>query len=294
MPIDVEKVVGTSPGSVTTSWDEDLVILYHLAIGAGDPPTSPDELKYCYEADLRVLPSFASIPAFEAMLSISSLEGMDVNLAMMLHGEHEVELHRPLPVKSTVSSESRITGVYDKGKAALVLVETVSEDEQGPLFTNRASLFIRGEGGFGGESGPSPGPAAPARPPDAIVESKTAPQQALLYRLTGDHNPLHADPSFAALGGFDRPILHGLCSFGIICKAVVGNSLEHDVARVARYGGRFSGVVFPGETIITSIWNGPGILHVEAMVKDRDSAVLTNGTLHLVSNPSQRGIAFCQ
>jgi acyl dehydratase len=286
MPIDVERVVGASPASMTTSWDEDRVILYHLAIGAGDPPTSQDELKYCYEADLRVLPSFATIPAFGAMLNISSVEGMDVNLAMMLHGEHEVELHRPLPVRSTVRSKSRIIGVYDKGKAALVLLETVSEDEQGPLFTNRASLFIRGEGGFGGEQGPSAGPAAPARVPDAVVESKTAPQQALLYRLTGDKNPLHADPTFAALGGFDRPILHGLCSFGIICKAVVGNTLKHEVARVARYRGRFSGVVFPGETIVTSIWNDPGIVHVEAIVKDRDTPVLTNGTLHL-SNPNQ-------
>ena len=264
-----------------------MIILYHLAIGAGDPPTSPDELRYCYEADLRVLPSFATIPAVGAMLNISSLEGVDVNPAMVLHGEHEVELHRPLPVRSTVNSESRITGVYDKGKGALVQVETVSDDQHGPLFTNRASLFIRGEGGFGGEQGPPTGLASPERPPDAVVESKTAPQQALLYRLTGDKNPLHADPTFAAFGGFDRPILHGLCSFGIICKAVVGNALEHDVARVARYRGRFSGVVFPGETIVTSIWKDPGVVHIEATVKERETPVLTNGTFHLVSNPNR-------
>jgi acyl dehydratase len=282
MTIDLEKVVGAHLGSVTTSWDEDKVILYHLAIGAGDPPTSPEELSFTYEADLKVLPSFATIPPFEAMLNIGSLDGMDVNLALLFHGEHAVELHRPLPVRATVRSDSRVIGVYDKGKAALVVVETVTEDDQGLLFTNRASLFIRGEGGFGGDPDPGPGPVVPDRAPDAVVESKTAPQQALLYRLTGDKNPLHADPAFAALGGFDRPILHGLCSFGIVCKAAVGAALANDVAKVVGYRGRFSGVVFPGETVVTSVWSEPRTVHVEAKVKERGTPVLTNGALSLV------------
>lgn len=281
MPIDLAKVVGARLGSATTSWDEDRVILYHLSIGSGDPPTSPDELAYCYEADLKVLPSFATIPAFEALLNLVALDGMDINPAMVLHGEHEIELHRPLPVRATVTSDSRVTDVFDKGKAALVMVETVTQDDEGPLFTNRASLFIRGEGGFGGHPGPATGGAAPDRTADAIVESKTLPQQALLYRLTGDKNPLHADPAFAAFGGFDRPILHGLCSFGVVCKAAVGKALGHDVTKVGGYRGRFSGVVFPGETIVTSMWIEPGVVHVDAVVKERGTPVLTNGYLTL-------------
>ena len=174
--------------------------------------------------------------------------GLDFNPAMLLHGEQDIEIHRPIPTAANLVNQSRIAGIYDKGKAALLVMEVETKEEGGdPLFTNRFSLFLRGEGGFGGESGPKAGNQPPEREPDHVVETPTLPQQALLYRLSGDKNPLHADPEFAKMGGFDVPILHGLCSFGINCKAAVDAALGGDVTKVARYQARFAGVFFPGE-----------------------------------------------
>lgn len=280
MPIDVGQVVGAGLPDLETSWDEERVILYHLGIGAGNPPTDETELSYCYEPRLKVLPSFATIPPFEAMTHVPGLDGVDLDPMGLLHGEHEIEIHRPLPVAATVRTVSRITGVYDKGKAALIVVESISSDPAGPLFTNRASIFARGEGGFGqigtGHTAEDRVAHPPDRPADVIVEAKTIPQQALLYRLSGDRNPLHADPAFAALGGFDRPILHGLCSFGMACKAVVDHALGGRVASVRAYRARFAGVVFPGETLVISMWREAEIVHLEATSRERSLAVLTN------------------
>lgn len=278
MPIDPEVAVGQEFGRTEVGWGVDEIILYHLGIGAGNPPTDPSELAYTYEgADLKVIPSFATIPSIASMLGIAGLPGIDVNLAMLLHGEHEVELHRPIPLNAQAKNVSKIAAVYDKGKGAVMHVETITSDASGPVFTNRAALFIRGEGGFGGESGPQKSISRPHRDADLTIESPTLPQQALLYRLSGDRNPLHADPAFAALGGFDRPILHGLCSFGVILKAVVDGAFESDPAPITRYRARFAGVVFPGETIVTSVWKIDEGLFVEASTKDRATPVLTNG-----------------
>jgi len=179
-------------------------------------------------------------------------------------------------------NQVRIAGIYDKGKAALVVLEVATKEKGGaPLFTNRFSLFLRGEGGFGGDGGPKAGNEAPARAADLTVESKTLPQQALLYRLSGDKNPLHADPSFAKMGGFDAPILHGLCSFGIVCKAAVDHALEGDVGKVARYQARFAGVFFPGETMVTSVWREGNQLLLAAKSKERGTPVLSNAAITL-------------
>jgi acyl dehydratase len=151
------------------------------------------------------------------------------------------------------------------------------------LFTNRFSLFLRGEGGFGGESGPKAGNKPPERDPDGIVDVPTLPQQALLYRLSGDKNPLHADPDFAKLAGFDQPILHGLCSYGIACKAIVDAALDGDVTRVASYRARFAGVTFPGETQRISYWvEGEQIL-LEAKSVERDTPIISNAAVMLRS-----------
>jgi acyl dehydratase len=281
MPIDVDKVVGAElPGDVT-EWDETAVILYHLGVGAGVPPTDPGELQYTYESSpLKVLPSFGVVPVFRMLGGLVGLEGLTFNPMMLLHGEQDLVLHRPLPARAKVENTGRVAAVYDKGKGALVVVETETRNEGGdPLCTNRFSAFIRGEGGFGGEPGPQPGNEAPGRDPDAVVESPTLPQQALLYRLSGDRNPLHVDPAMAALGGFDRPILHGLCSFGMVCKAAVDEMLGGDVARVSRYQARFAGVVFPGETIVTSMWReGDGVV-LSAATKERGTPVITNAAV---------------
>jgi acyl dehydratase len=280
MPIDLDKVVGARLPETTFSWDHTNVILYHLGIGAGNPATDAGELEYCYEANLKVLPSFGSVPAFEAMVGFHSVDGIDVNLATLLHGEQETILTRPLSTTGNVVNRASVTDVFDKGKGALVMLEIISESPDGEeLFRNRVSIFLRGEGGFGGESGPRPANPAPDREPDAVVESPTFEQQALLYRLSGDWNPLHADPAFAAMGGFERPILHGLCTYGIVCKAAVDTMLDGEVARVAGYKARFSGSVMPGETIVTSLWDEGDRVVMSAIAKERSAPVIANAAI---------------
>jgi acyl dehydratase len=283
MPIDPEKALGHDFPVSESSYSQDDVILYHLGVGAGVPQTDPNELEYTYEKNLKVLPSFGVIPVFGAMGSImGGVPGLAFNPAMLLHGEQDIEIHRPLPPAAKLENQSRIAGIYDKGKAALVVIEVATKEQGGaPLFTNRFSLFLRGEGGFGGDSGPKAGNQAPDRAPDGKVESPILPQQALLYRLSGDKNPLHADPDFAKMGGFDVPILHGLCSFGIVCKAVVDDALGGDVTQVARYQARFAGVCFPGETMVTSYWREGKQILVASKSKERDAAVISNAAITL-------------
>ena len=285
MPINPQEALAAKFPVAETSYEVDDVILYHLGVGAGAPQTDPNELEYTYEKNLKVLPSFGVIPTFGAMGgSLFNTPGLKFNPAMLLHGEQDIEVHRPLPTSAKLVNESRIAGLYDKGKAALVVFEVKTSEKGGaPLFTNRFSLFLRGEGGFGGDGGPKVGNEAPQRAPDLVVESKTLPQQALLYRLSGDKNPLHADPAFAKLGGFDVPILHGLCSFGIVCKAAVDKALGGDVTKVARYQARFAGVFFPGETMVTSIWREAGKLLVSSASKERGTPVVSNAAITLRS-----------
>ena len=289
MPIDLEAALGSKLPAQEFAWDEDRVILYHLGLGAGAPPTDVRELSYTYEGDLSVLPSFATVAAYSSMAAISSARGVDINWALLLHGEQDLEVRRPIPRRGRVISQPRIARIYDKGRAALMVVEVTSTDDRtgDVLFVNRASLFIRGEGGWGGDPGPKASNQAPGREPDHVVGSPTLPQQALLYRLSGDKNPLHADPGFAALGGFDRPILHGLCTYGVVCKAAVDAVLGGDPGRARRYRARFAGVVFPGETVVTRIWEEEDKFLLEATVEEREAKVISNAALWV----NQRGRA---
>ena len=285
MPIDPEKAVGQSLGTSEAAYDKDDVILYHLGLGAGAAATDARELEYTYEKNLKVLPSFAVVAGSRRPLGgtrrgFNDIPGLSFNLAMLLHGEQDIEIHKPLPTQARIRSESRIADIYDKGKAALVIMEAETRDDAGdPLFTTRMSLFVRGEGGFGGDSGPKAGNQAPDRKPDGTVETPTLPQQALLYRLNGDKNPLHADPEFAKLGGFDKPIIHGLCSYGIACKAVVDDALDGDTTCIRRYQARFAGVAFPGETYRTSWWREGSTILVEARAVERDAIVISNAAI---------------
>ncbi len=279
MPVDPDKARGAKLPESEYSWSERDVILYHLGIGAGNPPTDENELRYTYEGDLHVLGSFATIPPFGTMMSLGMVDGLDINLAQVLHGEQQVMIHSTIPAEGSVVQTGTVTDVYDKGKGALVVMEIESVDVKTgqPLFTNRSSIFLRGEGGFGGDSGPSRANESPDRAPDAQVESITIPQQALLYRMSsGDLNPLHADPGFAMFAGYERPILHGLCTYGIALKAVVEMMLDHDPAVVASYSARFSGVVFPGETLVTRMWQTDAGIILEAATTDRGEPVLSN------------------
>lgn len=284
MPIDLDRVVGAELPAGQHRWRDADVIQYHLGLGAGVPPSDPGELEYVLEDRLKVLPTFGVILPFSVLDGLAGLDGFDVNLALLLHGEQELELSGPLPRAGVATTTARVEAVYDKGKGALVIVETTSRDEEGrDLCVNRFSTFLRGEGGFGGEPGPSLADPRPDRDPDLEIEQPTLPQQALLYRLSGDRNPLHADPAYAERAGFEQPILHGLCSYGIACKAVVDELLAGDVLAVASYRARFAGVVFPGETLLVRTWNEGERIVFEVATKERGTPVLSNAVISLRS-----------
>jgi acyl dehydratase len=277
MPVD-PSAVGKKLEPVQARHTQRDVMLYALGVGCGT-----DQLQFTYERDLKVLPTFAVIPAFPAMLNLGG--AMQVNPMMILHGEQRIELHAPIPPEATITTTPTIKGIYDKGKGALVIVETDSVDEKGRLlFRNTSGIFARGEGGFGGDRGPSgvKNPV-PDRKPDRSVSFTTRPDQALLYRLSGDMNPLHADPDFAKMAGFDRPILHGLCTFGFAGRAVLQAYCDDDPARLRSFEVRFSGVVFPGETITTDMWQvGPGRIVLAART-ERGEAVLSSAAAEVAA-----------
>ncbi|MET0133287.1 MAG: MaoC/PaaZ C-terminal domain-containing protein [Kibdelosporangium sp.] len=282
MPIDPAVAIGASLGSATFSWEPSDVLLYHLALGAGADPMSPQELRYATEDDLQVLPTFGVIAPNlrQTGRPTVSFPGVEIDLARVLHGQQEITLHRPLPVSATVTAHARIVDVYDKVKAAVVVQEATAVDSSGePLYTTRSSIFARGEGGFGGSRGPSSTVALPDREPDFTLDTRTLPQQALLYRLCGDRNPLHSDPAFAAAAGFPRPILHGLCTYGVVCKTVIDGVLSGDVSQVAGYATRFAGIVFPGETLRTRVWQEDKQLLITTTVPERDNAPVLSDTV---------------
>ena len=277
MPVD-PSAVGKRLDSVKTQHTQRDVLLYALGVGCGT-----DELQFTYERDLKVLPTFAVIPAFPAMLDLGG--AMQVNPMMILHGEQRIELHAPIPAEGTITTTPTIKAIYDKGKGALVVVETESLDDKGRLlFRNTSGIFARGEGGFGGDRGPSGAKnVVPDRKPDKSVSLKTRADQALLYRLSGDMNPLHADPDFAKMAGFDRPILHGLCTYGFAGRAVLQAYCGNDPARLKSFEVRFSGVVFPGETITTDMWQvAPGQIIVTAKT-ERGEAVLSSAAAEVAA-----------
>ncbi|MFE9400812.1 MaoC/PaaZ C-terminal domain-containing protein [Streptomyces sp. NPDC006530] len=280
MPIDAAQAVAAEPRSTEITWDHKDVQLYHLGLGAGVPATDPDELRYTLESRLHVLPSFATVAgAGMGVVGGLSAPGIDVDLAAVLHGGQAITLRRPLPVAGRATSTSKVAAVYDKGKAAILVLRTEAADADGPLWTSDAQIFVRGEGGFGGDRGPSARAEQPDRAPDQVVECPVREEQALLYRLSGDWNPLHADPDFAKLAGFDRPILHGLCTYGMTLKAVVDTLLDGDVTRVRSYATRFTGVVFPGETLRIRMWSGPGRVQVSVTAVERDDAPVLADTI---------------
>ncbi|MDX3660286.1 MaoC/PaaZ C-terminal domain-containing protein [Streptomyces sp. ID05-26A] len=273
MPIDPAVAVGAELPEVKFSWTESDVLLYHLALGA-------TELRYVYERGLRVLPTFGVVaPRFhETAAPVVSFPGVDIDLARVLHGTQEIAVHAPLPAAGEAVLRTRIADVWDKGKAAVIVQEATAVTPDGTaLFTTRSSIFARGEGGFGGDRGPSGKVEVPSREPDFVIETPTLPQQAYLYRLCGDRNPLHADPEFAVRAGFDAPILHGLCTYGVVCRAVIDAVLDGP-EQVASFGVKFAGVVFPGETLTTRVWRDGPRLVLTTFAGDRPvlaDAVLT-------------------
>ncbi|MGO3932655.1 MaoC/PaaZ C-terminal domain-containing protein [Rhodopseudomonas pseudopalustris] len=257
------------------------VMLYACGIGMGTDPLNEQELAFVNEASfaarpLKVVPTFASVAAWGA-----GPGDMKLNMLMLVDGERDIRFHQKLPVAARITADARVTGVWDKGadKGAVIQTETVLRDDSGTaLATLVASRFARGDGGFGGPSDGQPAPhAVPSRAPDQRIEIPTRPDQALLYRLCGDRNPLHSDPEFARRAGFPRPILHGMCSYGITCRAVLQTYADYDPAAFKRHAARFSAPVFPGETVSVALWKDGDVVSFEAAVKERGVTVIRNG-----------------
>ena len=279
MPIDPSKAIGAELPDQSFTWTTSDVLLYHLGIGFGSRPgdnLDRETLRYTTERpDLQVLPSFGVVvPTFHDTDPPSlEMPGVDIHLGQVVHGTQEVQVHRPLPTSGSGLLKTRISDVWDKGKAAVIVREGTAVDEAGePLFTTRSSIFVRGEGGFGGERGPSTKVELPERDADLDTSYTVTPQQALLYRLCGDRNPLHSSPSFAEKAGFPAPILHGLCSYGIVLREVVQGLLASDASLVGSFSAKFAGVVFPGESIRVRAWDEGAQALVAATIASDDDA----------------------
>jgi len=277
------SLVGVPGEPAERSWDSKDALLYAVGVGAGlgDPL---QELEFTTEnsegIEQKVLPTYA------VLIAQGRTSGSlgDFDRAMLVHAEQAIELHRPLPVAGTVRTTSTVTGIYDKGSGALVVTENVAVDAATgePLATTRSSAFIRGEGGFGGERGTDAPWDRPDREPDHQVTYQTRPEQALIYRLSGDRNPLHTDPKFAAGGGFDRPILHGLCTYGVTGRALLHVLCDSEPARFRSMSGRFSRPVWPGESLTVSVWRQDGSdTALFQTTKDDGTVVIDRGRMQI-------------
>lgn len=280
MPIDLNTALGAELPSQEFSWTASDVALYAIGVGAAADPMDSTGLGYIHDTEPKVLPSFATVAATMHVTEAPrvSFPGVEIDLAKVVHGSQSVELHRPIPAAGSATTTTKIAEIQDKGSAAVIIQEseTVSADGE-KLWTSRSGIFARDEGGFGGERGTSEKVNYPEREADHTIEVKSLPQQALLYRLCGDRNPLHSDPAFAEAAGFPRPILHGLCSYGLVLRAVIDEVLGGDVARVRGYGVTFGGIFFPGETMRIRVWEDGSKLLVAATSLERDDApVLKN------------------
>ena len=288
MGIDLNVALSAEPTVRDVSWTERDVLLYHLGLGAGVNNLDPAELAWVYEKKLRVVPTFAMVAGQGVSAGAidppgMNLPGIDIDLRKILHGGQSLQLHAPIPVSGAAQISSRVSDVWDKGKAAVIVLEQAATDaDRNPLWTSSMQIWARGEGGFGGPAGPDAVTAIPDREPDKVLVSATTPQQALVYRLSGDMNPLHADPAFAKMAGFDQPILHGLASYGVVCKAVIDGVLDGDPAAVQSYSVRFAGSLCPGETIETSVWREGNQLILQAVCVERErQPILTHATMEI-------------
>jgi acyl dehydratase len=281
MAIEYPKVLSLKREGDPYSWTDRDVMLYALGIGMGADPMDERELAYVNEGcfhprPLKVVPTFASVAAWGA-----GPGDIGINRLLVVDGERDITFHKPMPVSAKITADSRVVAAYDKGKdkGAVITRETVLRAEGGePLATLISSAFARGDGGFGGPSEGQPAPhQVPTRAPDRSVEITTRPDQALLYRLCGDRNPLHSDPEFARQAGFPRPILHGMCTYGLTCRAVLQTYADYDAAAFRRHAVRFSAPVYPGETVTVDLWQDGGVVSFEARVKARGVTVIKNG-----------------
>lgn len=285
MPIDyalAQKLMSEAPEPRPFSYTDKDVMLYALGIGLGQDPMNETELAFVYERNLKVVPTAATVLASGAGRG-GGRQGLSINFAMVLHGEQRLTVHKTLPAAGEMTTETQLKGVWDKGKdkGAVLVNETVWRERASgeKVVTLVGTTFARGDGGFGAPSEGQPEPhATPTRKHDHEVELTTRPDQALLYRLNGDRNPLHSDPEVARKAGFPKPILHGLCTYGLTCRAILQSLAKYDPARIKAHDVRFSAPVYPGETIVTRMWQDGSVISFEAGVKERPGVtVIKNG-----------------
>ena len=285
MPIDYEKLINWKIPEVAQQFTRRDTMLYALGVGLGADPCDASELKFVYEQNLQALPTMAIILGYPGPWHAHPDTG--ITRSHVVHGEQSFVIHRPLPVEGEIAGLTKVTGVVDKGKdkGALVMTECTVRDKAGgnTLCTLTSTSFCRADGGFGGPAGPAKTPhPIPATPPDAVCDLPTLPQAALIYRLSGDYNPLHAEPAAAQKAGYPRPILHGRCTFSVAGHAILKTCCGYDPARFRSMEGRFSSPVYPGETIRTEIWRNGSIVSFRSTVPARGVTVLNNGRAEII------------
>ncbi len=288
--IDVDAAQGFTYPEQTWTYDTRDVSLYALGVGAATDPTNENDLALVYEMSgkgMKVLPSFGVLPAINMVFDQAkrgvTAPGLNFGLDRVLHGEQYTELVRPLPTTGKLTTKAKVKDIFDKGKNALVVTEFTTYDENGDiLIKNELTTFVRGAGGWGGDRGPSADiNVPPDRAPDKVVEDKTSENQALLYRLSGDWNPLHADPGFAKAFGFAKPILHGLCSFGFATRAAATLATDGDPRFIKSIKARFASTVLPGETLVTELWKEGNKVIFRTKIKERGEVCISNAAVEL-------------
>jgi acyl dehydratase len=278
MPIIYDEIMQLKSTGDEFSYGDRETMLYALGVGFMRDPLNEAELPFVYENGLRTVPTMATvITAGQSMIGRSG-----VNFLMVVHGEQRLTVHKPLPPYADIVADDRVVGAFDKGKdkGALIVTEKIIREKKSgdKLCTLSSTTFARGDGGFGGpkEGAPEPHPL-PTRKPDLIHEADTRSDQAFLYALSGDRNPLHRDPRVAQMAGFPRPILHGLCTYGTACRSAISTVCNYDPTKIVGFDVRFSAPVFPGETIVTEMWVDGAIVSFRSRLKERDVVCLNNG-----------------
>jgi len=285
MALNYDDLMATSVADIPFSYGDTETMLYALSIGLGRDPLNRKELGYVYEQG----PQLSTVPTMATVL-VPDLFPADLgwDYTQVLHSEQRLTLYRPLPAAADILINKRIVGAYDRGptRGAIVLLEAegrLAKDDT-VLFTLGSTLVARGDGGFGAPAGSGPAPhRVPRREPDLSCDIESSPHQALLYRLNGDRNPLHADPSLARQVGFRTPILHGLCTYGVACHAILQTICDYDYTLIGGFDARFSAPVVPGDTITTDMWQDGNIVSFQCSVKARDSVVIRNGRCTLAA-----------
>ena len=286
MALNYDDLMATSVADIPFSYGDTETMLYALSIGLGRDPLNRKELGYVYEQG----PQLSTVPTMATVL-VPDLFPADLgwDYTQVLHSEQRLTLYRPLPAAADILINKRIVGAYDRGptRGAIVLLEAegrLAKDDT-VLFTLGSTLVARGDGGFGAPAGSGPAPhRVPRREPDLSCDIESSPHQALLYRLNGDRNPLHADPSLARQVGFRAPILHGLCTYGVACHAILQTICDYDYTLIGGFDARFSAPVVPGDTITTDMWQDGNIVSFQCSVKARDSVVIRNGRCTLAAD----------